>query len=132
MDGRRFDALTKTLSTGTSRRRVLRGIAGAFGGAALAWRAKDVDAQGCLPNGRVCPTSRPGACCTGVCDERRDPRRGVGRCRACQTDVDCPPFDPNSCIGGQCADGTCVFFVIDCGPDTVCCERNGEATCCPA
>jgi hypothetical protein len=70
MDDRRFDALTRSMATGLSRRKVLKGL---FGGAVLGGAAASgldqVAAQTCpegqfLCNGACCPNANN--CCGGT------------------------------------------------------------------
>ena len=72
MDGRRFDDLTKALSTGTDRRRVLRGLAGIGAGS-----------LGLFAAARTAGAQEPAADddrCRRRC-LRRCRRRGLGNCR---------------------------------------------------
>ena len=70
MDAQRFDAMTRALSSGTSRRRVLRGLAagaaGAVAGAVGLRRAgAGAPSVNCSAYGRVCTFT--GCCTTGTC-----------------------------------------------------------------
>jgi hypothetical protein len=67
MDGERFDRLTKHLADGTSRRRVLRGLAGGVGAAALA------------ALGRRPAAAAPNACAQACAGEPKGPRQAACR-----------------------------------------------------
>ena len=116
MDGTRFDELTRGLAGGTSRRRLLAGLAG---GLAAALGLRRAGAQGCSGYGRVCAQTQccatagaecrcyPNGHCRCLCPEGttlcRD-QLGSLTCRNLQT-------DPSHCgaCGGACAAGTyCV------------------------
>lgn len=83
MDGHRFDRVTRSLATGSSRRRLLKGlVAGAFAAVGVG-RAAEADAARCKRFGQHCNKSE--RCCAGKCA----PRRFVCEChhyqRACIT-----------------------------------------------
>ncbi len=67
MDGSRFDALTRTLATGTSRRKVLQGLLGGAGAGALSLIGlRRADASHGRPLGATC--IRNEHCASGYCD----------------------------------------------------------------
>ena len=118
MDGERFDAITRRLAAGASRRGALRLLAGgALGGllARLGPQEAAATHAGCRHNGASC--ARAGQCCSGRCDS--------GTCRPCTKAGQCPqPANPCQravCTGtGRCAlrdkpTGTA------CGEGQVCC-----------
>ena len=120
MDGQRFDDLTRTLTHGASRRRVVRGLLGGVLGALGATLGlRRAGAQGaCSAYGRVCTYT---GCCTGgaecVCY-----RNGHCRC-LCPAGSSCPAgatFDPATC---RC---TCT------ATGQPACGVGAAATCCPA
>jgi hypothetical protein len=122
MDDKRFDLLTKSLSSGVSRRNVLRALA-ALGTAALgAQRAGAEPGNGkgpkkCYGAGSQCTNAKQ--CCSEICTNRQcapetppDPCAGLN----CE---DGNPCTTDSCSGGACAhsalpDGT------GCGTGFVC------------
>jgi len=78
MDGTRFDDLTRALGAGTSRRRVLRSLAGgAVASLAGVWGARGAEARGideaCFADGE---------CDSGICSRPRGRRRGKCAARA--------------------------------------------------
>jgi hypothetical protein len=133
MDGERFDAITKAFSTGTPRRRVLRGLAGTGAAwllslAGVASVAADPDdkkakkACGGSPVGTRCGNGR--LCCNGRC---------VKPCTAEIVDADCECEGLCCPQGSTCStpDGTCYcenqFGVSPCGgacctPDVTACR----------
>lgn len=126
MDGDRFDALTRTLGRGQTRRRLLAGaaagIAGLFG-----LRQTPAGAQSCATVLEECPTGTE--CCAGLachlqsieCIERGNGLTGLGGLciddTDCRSDLACDPtghcrLGPNSCS----ADGeACQFHDACCG-----------------
>jgi hypothetical protein len=118
MDDRRFDALTKSLVSGRSRRSVLKGLLG-LGGAAMAGGTL-LDGEGKAAR-RPTPTPRPPSC-----PGRQTPING--QC-VCPADA---PFacGPDCCTGehgdpplpghSECCDNACCFGVC-----------YGEELCCP-
>ena len=77
----------------------------------------------------ACPWRRgPYACCTGFCDDSRDPRRDAGRCGTCTKNADCAVDDPDPCVRGECVDGCCGVFIYECFPGFRCCD--GPEICC--
>jgi hypothetical protein len=114
MDGTRFDQLTRTLAQGTSRRRVLQGLAGTVAGVIAGRRVAPVDAA--CPPGQV---ARRGVC---VCKTTGRPSAaegcpcasGEGRCDGVCTKTPCACL-PSVCPKpGVCRKGTC------CQPQTTC------------
>ena len=73
MDGERFDALTRLLAGPLLRRQLLRGVAGALAGAALAGRAAHAQCTGC----DCCPEGTTSRTCTEGQDGLLPRRRGV-------------------------------------------------------
>src|SRR5690348_14714197 len=102
MDDRRFDAWTRSLASGLSRRKVLKGlIGGAVLGGAAATGLDEVAAQGCpdgqfLCNDTCCPNANN--CCGG--------------------ETCCPPGQCNQTVGA-----CCESFEFACGTgDNACCN----------
>jgi len=155
MDGNRFDEFTKRLATGTSRRRVLKGLmGGAVGGSLVALgfggaphRVFAADPNACAAPGASCATA--GDCCQGDC-------KG-GTC-ACSSDTsnpwagcDCTAGDASSCGDGlvccpttndPSGPGICAPTTTGCVPPPQCiesgdaCAKNGDCcdglVCCTA
>ena len=92
MDSRRFDDLAKALATGTSRRGMLKGLAGALAGGTLAF-AGGRRANAARGYGRFCTSGAQ--CATGYCKVYPN---GNGRCF-------CPPG--TMLCNGQCIVDTC-------------------------
>lgn len=153
MDGNRFDALTRTMAQGTTRRRALHAALGGLAGSVLALTGRAAaDAATCQPAGGIClPNSR---CCDGTCDPRT--HRCVcpagliasgGRCcignrsdTVCTANAQCCSgiCQQGTCYptaGGSCPDGanSCSGHVELCGPaGTMCwCFQTlaGEPLC---
>jgi hypothetical protein len=125
MDHQRFDAITRAMAGGTSRRRVLKGLAGgALGGLVALVGMGDAEARRCRPIGRNCRAHAD--CCTDHCNNDGDLYQctcppGLGDCDgdgACETDVttvtncgacgnDCSAGQPANtiaaCTLGQCS-----------------------------
>jgi hypothetical protein len=119
MDPGRFDAATRSLAAGASRRRALGGLATALltvagGRAPEAMAAKKRrrrvrrNAFGCVNVGGFCRNA--GQCCSGICRGKK----GKKRCRA---------HDAGGCRAGQ-ARTVCG------GADTPCTSRTGETGRC--
>lgn len=141
MDDRRFDAFTRSLATGLSRRRVLKGLfGGAVLGGAAATRLDQAAAQVCdlgqfVCDGECCPNANN--CCGG------DTCCPPGQCN--QTEgVCCESFefacgtDDNTCCNSaeeKCCDGICISRNLccpslpDCGPCEACVEGSCRTTC---
>jgi hypothetical protein len=128
MEGIRFDLLARTLS-GRTRRRVLAGLVGALGLAAVSVpgearkRKKKAklkrNAYGCVDVGKPC-RGNSANCCSGICNGKK-PKKGKrdkSRCLAHNTGV-CQP-GLNACKG---VDATC-------GTGGICLETTGKASFC--
>jgi len=131
MDGSRFDELTRTLATPTSRRRTLRLLAGgalAAVTAALGVGEAGATHTGCRHHGKSCARNKQ--CCSGRC-------AGSGVCKCpggttrCGTTACCA-------AGESCQNGTCVAACVgdctgkDCGDNgcgVSCGECTAPATC---
>ncbi len=133
MDDRRFDALTRSLATGLSRRNVLKSL---FGGAVLGGAAATgldrVAAQTC-PEGEfpcgtgICCNTAQEKCCDGVCISAALCCPSLPDCDACEACVGgvCQPItcDPcETCVGGEC--------VSTCEGEEICCTATGAAPYC--
>lgn len=133
MDQNRFDALTRVLGDGFSRRRVLRGLVAAGAGPIAAQRSEGAhgrkkrrgsprkpkpNAFGCLDVGAAC--KRAGQCCSGICEGKKDRRK----CRAHDTG-DCRAGEQP----GEC-DGLDVACVTSLGKQGVCATTTGKGAYC--
>lgn len=112
VDGDRFDALAKTLARSTSRRPVVRLLAGGL--VALLPGVRGAAAE-CRRAGRSC--SKDAQCCTGICGEADD--AGKRRCA-------CPP-DLTNCHG-DCVDP--AIHPSHCGDCDNSCGADGAAAIC--
>lgn len=132
MDGRRFDAMTKTLTSATSRRRVLRGLAGTvLGGLGVAVGRTEAEAAVC-PSGKrsfgsFCSSNDQ--CQTGFCFK---PDGGNNRC-LCR-DINrqpcggpCSSCPQGNLCGNGCPESCANGVTNNCGPDGRCaCVRNAD------
>jgi len=124
MDGQRFDALTRSLVDGTTRRRVLRTVGGTLiGGIVAAIGSREVVAKAtCRADGNRCSRGDQccgGGCCVGVCTSLYRDSGNCGACgHACAADQICASnrccAAPNAtcttdteCCGFSCVDGRC-------------------------
>ena len=149
MDGVRFDNLARGLANATSRRRLLRGLAGGVLGGVLGPLGL-AGAATCREAGRLCNADAD--CCAGVCDvSNPDPKRrnrcacpgGTFECRGgCKTAADFQS-DAANCGGcgkrcpapangvSVCVDGSCGLVCNagyhQCGPR--CLSNTDPATC---
>ena len=98
VNGQRFDSITRAWQTRAHRRGVL-GVIGA-GLLASLWRRETREARAQGSQGPI----------------------------RCTDDSECLDGDLDPCTGATCADGSCMYFIVDCIPGSVCCG-NGE--CCP-
>jgi hypothetical protein len=128
MDHQRFDDLARALATSTSRRRVLRGLAGGVLASlgALAPAATLATHTGCRHHGKPC--SRRGQCCSGRCTTA-----GVCRCpssrKPCGTTACCDPATQH-CCGGACVplSDTCCTIDADCDDGDACTDNTCNTT----
>jgi hypothetical protein len=120
MDDRRFDALTRSLASGGSRRQVLKGLCGLGGGALAGASLRSADAAR-----RSVPTPRPVHC----------PGNQSWDGDACVCPDGTTPCGPACCSAGAtccdnaCCDGTCYGEELCCPASRSFCEVTGE--CCP-
>lgn len=120
MDGQRFDDLTRRLAGTTSRRQMLKGLAGGLGAAIAATLGQPAAAQrcenpkSCSPTVACCPGSQ---CIDGVCQNRKPPKGD------CKNSAACGP-------GESCCGGTCVSLdtVANCGSCGNACAAPPNAT----
>lgn len=112
MDDPRFDRWARRLAGGLGRRGVLRGLAA---GAAAAVMGGTGVRRGRAQATCATPCQANEVCIDGLC------------VRGCRQDRDCKD-DVDACIGGQCDDGICIQFIVDCAPGHLCC---GNGKCCP-
>jgi len=138
MDPTKFDELTKSLATPTSRRQAVKTLAASAFGSMLAFSGLD---RVFAMTGRC----RPGlTLCHGKCVNTKTDPKNCGVCGTvcvsglCVNGLCCPPGTincNNSCCDGTCLNGTtCCPTGQTCG--TTCCPigqvcLNGT-TCCPA
>ena len=120
MDGRRFDDLAKTLGAGTSRRGVMRGLAGAMAAALGLAGSKRAEALTPRPAGATC--IRNATCASGICNpvtRRCAALLGIGA--RCAT-------------GTECESGNCNAYDND-PESTICCPVGASGCngiCCPS
>ncbi len=114
MDGQRFDEMTRALATGTSRRRVLKGLTGGvLGTLAGALGVSRVGAGHGRPNGATC--IRNEHCASGYCDPQ------TRRCACPEGTTACG----DACVGTTCPAGA----VLDPTSCTCVCTATGQAPC---
>jgi hypothetical protein len=137
MDADRFDDVIKSLATGASRRRFLKGLAGSIAAAVLSVvRMDDAGARhlGCTHHFKACTSSSQ--CCSGKCS-----RRGICKCPGtapveCGTDICCPYGYENCCArNGVCCRndlGCCpIGYGPCCAAGTYCRPAAHGGGCCP-
>src|SRR5689334_9865200 len=110
-DQNRFDDLTRTLATSTSRRQALKLLGGSLMGSFLGFSGLDTvfaKPKPCTANGKHC-TSKT-TCCSGFCDST------TKKCTAC----------PSRCQ--VLANGTCAQFCTGV-PDSCTCGGSGGSVC---
>ena len=125
MDGERFDALARALSTARERRGFVRALAGGAFAAALGTFGNSGARAACKAPGAKC--KRDDDCCSGGCRRQRGER--TGRCKPCRDgQFFCP--DPGACFfsdecctdadcgGLHCCGGVCRECCVNpmCGP----------------
>lgn len=154
MDGERFDAITRTLATGGSRRTLLRAFAGAIGaslagvGTALGAPRCKRTGQRCKSNADCCPDTNGNLCAANktcqpcpaetptLCGTQcRNTDTDAGNCGACGER--CPTGA--SCVGGGCvcpsdAPSICAGKCVDKSDDNLNCgscgvQCFGDSTC---
>ena len=144
MDHQRFDELTRALATGTSRRRVLKGIAGGaaaaiFGlGRSSGLRAQDAgeapgDACTTATTGMSAECSQVGG--TTICGDNGFGRDGDLNC--CRDQGGSCAVDAGCCGAALCTNGTCgggpaggtVPLGAECTAPSQCSQLGGLATC---
>jgi hypothetical protein len=108
VDANRFDRLTRSLSTKTSRRQTLAALL--LGSAGLAVPVDWVVAgPGCKNVGRKCKRSTQ--CCSGVCKVKKGKNRckahDTGGCRAGVQELACGGEDDALCTTADGAEGVC-------------------------
>ena len=122
MNDERFDALTRTLAAGVSRRQVLKYLGGSLTGGLLAFlgvREAAADAPGCKRNGKTC--RRDDQCCSGACIDG-----------TCQTFVCRELFEPCE-YDSDCCAAICDVYTQDPSREKTCrypCDPTlGNAGC---
>ena len=106
MESRTFDDVARTVG----RRGLLAGLL-AVAATGARWRGGAAEDVPECPDG--CAADE--ICVDGYCQ------------RFCSQDADCQVAG-DACTGGQCIEGSCTFYIVDCVPGYSCCG-NGE--CCP-
>jgi hypothetical protein len=124
MDGQRFDALTRLLTRGLSRRGTLKtfaGVAVAGVSSRIAGREAEADTgTGCVEHGLACS---PGECCHGLACRAGFGSGGQKVCGAClKGDEYCAPGE---CCSGSCTSKWWLGGAMTCDGDSVACEGNG-------
>lgn len=110
MDPRRFDDMTKRLTTGSSRRQVLKGLAGGALASALSFvGAGGVVARQCRDDGKNCKSDTE--CCSLFCNP------ATFTCAVAPPADTCDPACPT---GALCVDGACF-----CPVPTAFCPTDG-------
>jgi hypothetical protein len=144
LDGSRFDALARALST--SRRKAIQTLFGGAIGALLAVRAQDKAFAGCKKVGKKCDKNND--CCDGAkckggkkgkcrCKSGLSECDGEKTCRDLNTDINHCGACGNACLPDEpCCDGDCSNLQLDptncgacgttCPEDENCC--NGACT----
>lgn len=143
MDNQRFDDLTRRLASGTSRRRLVRGmVASAVAGVVTRFGGGGAEAQACRLVGQTCNETFP--CCGAARCSAPDAqgRRFCrctpaltncdGRCRNLQVDENNCGACGRTCLAGQsCCNGTCISTVADPANCGACGRRCGtNENCC--
>jgi hypothetical protein len=130
MDDQRFDAIARAVAAATTRRSVLRAIAGAIGGGALVTvgRTHEAAAQTCQPAGEQCGEGfnccSPNLCdfggCFGpvLCADSDFGQPGA----TCTTSDDCCGY--LECVEDTCQQD-CQFLGEACADSADCCEGTG-------
>jgi hypothetical protein len=123
MEDKRFDLLTKSLSSGISRRSLLRSLAAAVGVAAVGAEVTSAAPGGvngtrkCYGSGSLCTNAKQ--CCSGMCINR-----------VCAPEVDlCATTncdDGNDCTIDSCVAGNCTYTPAEKGRP---CEPGGYKHC---
>ncbi len=123
MDDQRFDAITKALATGTSRRAVIRRLGAAFGGAlglgaagGLAAPKGDKPTK-CYGGGSQCTNGKQ--CCSGTCTNRQ--------CTPEVSPTFCAAGSTRSCYSGPA--GTAGTGVCRAGLETCVADGSGYGPC---
>lgn len=124
MDDRGFDALTRALASGTSRRRVLRGLFGLGGGALTSLTVLGADAAR-----RPTPTPKPQRCPgSQVWDDSACVCTSGSACGSACCHPEGAGSDYSECCDGACCHGRCYGEELCCPRPRVFCEPT--ATCC--
>lgn len=131
MDPQRFEAFSRALATGPSRRGVLKGIVGAILGGSLVGARSATAGQSCAGPGESCSSGAD--CCSGECSDAgvcycTDPSRPWVGCECQQGDASACNGDADLC----CDDGTCASPMTGC--KSTCTEAgdtcSSDADCC--
>jgi hypothetical protein len=137
MDDRRFDALTRALGQGGSRRALLKGLLGLGGVAAAGTVLRDTDAarrgssgpqtpapQPSTPPQPTAPAPTPAATTVPRCPGNQTPCGADCCCPAGNTKCgsDCCPDGQAECCDGACCYGTCYGEELCCPPGSRACD----------
>lgn len=143
MDDCRFDNLTRTLARGTSRRSLLKGLAGAvLGGGAMLGGVPSGEAFMCRQPGVLC--AKDAQCCSGSCDPVSHRCGGDLPCRSaghpcegnqsCCAGLVCQASDPGAALRctTPCTPTTCAAQGMQCGPVSDGCGGTLQCGDCPS
>ena len=160
MDPKRFDLITRLVGSSTSRRSLLRGLAGIIGGTSAAVIGSELDTEArrrsnivLPPPPPVCPGQVPCPTAQTCCDQQQC-NQTLGRCCPAGTEP-CPGGCCAICASGvscgfeccetsaQCCGGECCAAGSECigeppGREETCCpidqlcRQNPDQPCCPA
>lgn len=138
MDGTRFDAFTKELSRGYSRRLLLRAL---VGGVAATLGRRAAEAASCTRAGRACGPGKPGCCNDLTCLNGECARTCTPRCTGKNCGDDGCGGTCGNCAAGQgCCRGKCTDLTTrrDCGacghrcpPREICVAGTCQSECTP-
>jgi hypothetical protein len=119
MDGHRFDTLVRSLASGTSRRKILKGILGIGAGAAAARGSVEAARRPTpMPKPVICPPPKVPSGGECVCPG------GTSTCGP-----DCCPNGQAECCDNACCYGECFGEELCCPSSRQFCAVSGE--CCP-
>ena len=154
----RFDDLTKTLATATSRRQALKTLAATALGGLLGLGGIGTAFANCKPNGIGCNSNSQccsGGCCKGICTDLGT-TSNCGACghkcganQTCQNGQCVTPCTANGdtcsgnsdCCSGNCSNGVCCASgrvglcngscALPCDPDVGCSDGCSSSYCLP-
>jgi hypothetical protein len=127
MDSNRFDDLTRTLATTTSRRGFLKTLAGGAAGALLAaFGVGEAAAKDCKKAGQLCKNTKE--CCSGICYNGTC----VSACPSGSKPCNGTCIPNSQCCNGACPTGqTCRGGqCVNCAPDEAHVDSCDSSLCC--